>query len=220
MERKSLQIKILNANLPYNKELCALVSIQGDNNSFERKTTITKEGGPVPDFPMTFTINISTALTQTLVIKLRAHRMFMFRKKVIGEVPVSIQELLEIYGDAKDEKNISCSVETPAGAGLLDFSFKFIEVMTFPSGHVTAAAVPPPTGGGGVLGAYQHPPDALGEGPYHAPGGGNPQAGYGYGAPPPQQNHGTVAAVAEGAVMGLVKSVAYALFDAIGNCFT
>ena len=194
MERKSLQIRILNANLPYNKELCALVSIQGDNNSFERKTNITKEGGLVPDFPMTFTINVSTAPTQTLLIKLKAHRMFMFPKKVMGEVPVSIQELLEIYGDAKDEKNRSCSVETPAGAGVLDFSFKFIEVMTFPSGHVTAVAAPPPTGGGGALDAYQHPP--------------------------PQQNHGRVAAVAEGAVMGLVKSVAYALFEAIGNCFT
>ena len=195
MERKSLQIKILNANLPNNKELCALVSIQGDNNSFERKTTITKEGGPVPDFPMTFTINVSSAPTQTLVIKLRAHRMFMFRKKVIGEVHVSIQELLEIYGDAKDEKNISCCVENPAGNDVeLDFSFKFKEVMTYPSGHVTAVAASPPTGGGGALEAYQHPP--------------------------PQKNHVMVAAVAEGAVMGLVKSVAYALFEAIGNCFT
>lgn len=223
----------------------AILSIQSDssngNNSLEQRTTYDENGGKNPVWvlapPKMFTFNIFTDPGLNLVIKLKTKGSLKFEKDV-GEVRVPIMHLMENYGDAEDEKRMSFGVTTPGGRaiGVLEFSFKLVDAMTcpsglvagvasYPSGHVAAAPLFP-TGGGGVEGAYQHPPaPGYGSYQYHAPGGWNPQAGYGYTPlppPPPPQNsfiHGMLPAVADGAVMGLVKGSAYALFDAIGNGF-
>ena len=258
-------------------ELYAILSIQSDNNnvnnSWEHRTTYDENGGKNPEWllapPMTFNFDLFTAPWLTLVIKLKTKGSF--HENDIGEVRVPIMYLMENYGDAKDEKRMSFGVTTPGGKakGVLEFSFKLVDVMTclsghvagdasYPSGHVAAVPLFPtggvgvgvggayqhapapgygpyqyhaaggwnPQGGVGVGGAYQHAP-APGNGPYqyHAAGGWNPQAGYGYTPPPPPpppQNsfiHGTLPAVADGAVMGLVRGSAGALFEAIVNGF-
>ncbi|GMY21614.1 protein SRC2 homolog [Fagus crenata] len=220
----------------------AILSIQSDknngNNSLEHRTTYDENGGKNPEWllapPKMFTFNVFTAPGLTLVIKLKTKGSF--HEKDVGEARVPIMYLMENYGDAKDEKRMSFGVTTPGGKakGVLEFSFKLVDVTTYPPGHVASVAsypsghvAAPPlfqTGGVGVGGAYQHAP-TPGYGPYqyHAAGVWNPQAGYGYTPPPPpppRQNSfipGMLPAVADGAVMGLVKGSASALIDAIVN---
>lgn len=234
-----------NVNLLSKMKVYAILSVQSDNNngnnSLEHRTTYDENGGQNPKWvlapPKMLTFNVFTDPGLTLVIKLKTKGSLQYEKD-IGEVRVPINYLMEKYGDAKDEKRMSLDVTTPGrkAKGVLEFSFKLVDVTTYTSGHVAGVASYPsghvaspplfPTGGVGVGGAYQHAA-APGYGPYQyqAPGGWNPQAGYGYTPPPPPpppQNsfiHGTLPAMADGAVMGLVKGSAYALFDAIGNGF-
>uniref|UniRef100_A0A2N9G8F6 C2 domain-containing protein n=1 Tax=Fagus sylvatica TaxID=28930 RepID=A0A2N9G8F6_FAGSY len=196
-------------------EVYAILSIQSDNNNgnnfLEHRTTYDENGGTNPEWvlvpPKMFPFNLFTAQWLTLVIKLKTKGRF--HEKDIGEVRVPIVYLMENYGDAKDEKRMSFGVTTPGGKakGVLEFSFKLVDVTTYPSGHVAA----PPlfqtgevgVGGAPGYGTYQYP----------APGGWNPQAWYGYTppTPPPRQQNSFFP--------GMLSAATYGIFNLIGNGF-
>ncbi len=224
MECKPLDIVIKSAkdlkdvNLFSKMDVYAIVSIMGDYNNnnmaSKQKTPIDKDGGTNPkwNFLMKFTVDITAAQQNrlTLVVKLKSERNF--GDKDIGEVHVPMKELLDSFGDSKDDKHLSYSVRTPSGKakGVLDFTYKFGEKFTasahehkknvhdtpvtaYPVGYgaaagssAGAAAAYLPPGGypppGGMAGAY----------PYAHP----PQGGYShppapvYSGYPPAQGYG------------------------------
>ncbi|XP_018850061.1 protein SRC2 homolog [Juglans regia] len=203
MECRTLDLVIKSAkdlkdvNLFSKMDVYAVVKIDGDHNlkSSKHKTPTDKDCGTSPkwNFPVQFTVDNAAAQQNrlTLVVKIKSDRSL--GDKEIGKVNVPIKELLDVFGEAKEAKNVSYSVTTPSGKvkGTLDLSYKFGEKFTAPEQHKNKHAEPAPAypagyaAGSSVAAAYPppgaYPPPAYAHPP--PPGGYPPPAGA---YPPPQ----------------------------------
>lgn len=200
MECRPLDITIISAtdlkdvNLLSKMDVYAVVSVSGDYRSSQKqKTPVDKDSGPNPNWNYTvkFTVLEDALQKNQLTLKIKLVSDRSFGDKEIGEVKISIKELLDNSNYENGDKRVSYSVRLPNGKtkGTLNFAFKFGEKFTAqapvqPLAHKTATgepvmAYPPghagPSQGYPPAGAYPYPPP----GGYPPP----PQPGYAYPAP-------------------------------------
>lgn len=200
MEFRPLDITVLSAkglkdvNIMTKMDVYAVVSIYGDPRTAQ-KTPVDKDCGSSPkwNFPTKFTVDADAANSShlTLVFKLMSERSLGDRE--IGEVHVSVKELLDAAGDGKSsegakERTMSCSVRTPKGKakGTLEFSYRFGEKYTYSPPPQAAAAAPVAKGADEPVMAY---PAMAHAGPSTASAYAPPPPG-GYAPYPPQQGYG------------------------------
>ena len=141
MECKVLDITINSAkdlqdvNLFFKMKVYAAVSIQDynlikDDTCMQLQITpIDKDCGPNPEWNFSMKFRVDTFASQQnrliLVVELKADKKL--GNKDIGEVQVPMKELLDKFGESKNEISVSYSVITPSGEakGLLYFTYKF-----------------------------------------------------------------------------------------------
>ncbi|XP_050277903.1 protein SRC2 homolog [Quercus robur] len=128
----------------------AAVSIQDynlikDDTSMQLQITpIDKDCGPNPEwnFPMKFRVDTFASQQNRLILVVELKADKKLGNKDIGEVQVPMKELVDRFGESKNEISVSYSVITPSGEpkGLLYFTYKFSSKFTIESGDMPVSA--------------------------------------------------------------------------------